>query len=148
MIKIYDKLPQEAKDIREEVFMKEQSFTDEFDDTDDISKHFVLFINEKPAATCRVFFDNDKGSYMIGRIAVIKEFRGKGLGEKTVKAAEQYIKEAGGASVKVSSQVRASAFYKKLGYRETGGIYLDEDCPHIMMEKKLNISPSESFSDF
>lgn len=138
MIKMYDTIPKQAKIIREKVFVQEQGFQCEFDDTDMISKHFVLFIDNNAAATCRAFFDTEKGSYMIGRIAVLKEYRGRGLGEKIVKAAEEYIRKAGALSVKVSSQVRVSSFYEKQGYVKTGGIYYDEECPHIMMEKRLN----------
>lgn len=39
--KTYTTLPQEAKDIRIEVFMKEQGFENEFDDIDQISSHIV-----------------------------------------------------------------------------------------------------------
>ena len=43
--KIYDQLPQEAKDIRIKVFMEEQGFKDEFDDLDQECKHLVIKIN-------------------------------------------------------------------------------------------------------
>ena len=47
-IKIYDEIPQEAKAIRKSVFMKEQGFKDEFDETDHLAKqgsyHFQLSI--------------------------------------------------------------------------------------------------------
>ena len=36
IIKIYEEIPQEAKTIREAVFMKEQGFKDEFDEIDQI----------------------------------------------------------------------------------------------------------------
>ena len=41
--KIYEQLPQEAKDIRIKVFMEEQGFKDEFDDLDHECKHLVVF---------------------------------------------------------------------------------------------------------
>lgn len=69
--KMYTALPQEAKDIRIEVFMKEQGFENEFDDIDNISFHIVVFDEEKPIGTCRFFKENDH--YTIGRVAVLKE---------------------------------------------------------------------------
>ena len=42
-IKIYDEIPEEAKTIREAVFIKEQGFKDEFDEIDDVAKHVLLF---------------------------------------------------------------------------------------------------------
>lgn len=41
-IKIYDEIPEEAKTIREAVFIKEQGFKDEFDEIDDVAKHVLL----------------------------------------------------------------------------------------------------------
>lgn len=46
--KTYTTLPQEAKDIRIKVFMKEQGFENEFDDIDQISSHIVVFDETKP----------------------------------------------------------------------------------------------------
>lgn len=46
--KIFTSLPQDAKDIRIEVFMKEQGFENEFDEIDTISHHIVAFNEEKP----------------------------------------------------------------------------------------------------
>lgn len=68
--KTYTNLPQEAKEIRIEVFMKEQGFENEFDDIDDISHHIVVFDNQKPIGTCRFFKENDH--YTIGRVAVLR----------------------------------------------------------------------------
>ena len=76
-IKIYDEIPQEAKAIRKSVFMKEQGFKDEFDETDRLAKHVLLFKGDIPVATCRFFFSEERVCYVIGRIAVSKEFRGK-----------------------------------------------------------------------
>jgi predicted GNAT family N-acyltransferase len=50
--KIFTTLPQEAKNIRIEVFMKEQGFENEFDDIDTISHHIVVFDEGKPIGTC------------------------------------------------------------------------------------------------
>ena len=47
-IKTYHTLPVEAKAIREEVFVKEQGFVHEFDDTDQIATHLVLFYQGEP----------------------------------------------------------------------------------------------------
>lgn len=40
-IKLYDEIPEEAKTIREAVFIKEQGFKDEFDEIDDIAKIII-----------------------------------------------------------------------------------------------------------
>lgn len=136
-IKIYEYLPEEAKHIRKTVFMDEQGFKEEFDETDGRSLHAVLFIDGKAAATARMFTENSGKSYHIGRVAVLKEYRKSGLGREIMTALCKKAKEAGAETCELSAQCRAKEFYAKLGFTEKGGIYLDEGCPHIYMEKKL-----------
>lgn len=64
IIKIYDEIPQEAKTIREAVFMKEQGIKDEFDEIDHLEKHVILFEEDIPAATCRFFF-SEENTYLL-----------------------------------------------------------------------------------
>ena len=45
--KIYNQLPDEAKEIRLEVFVKEQGFEEEFDDIDKTAAHIVLFDGDR-----------------------------------------------------------------------------------------------------
>jgi predicted GNAT family N-acyltransferase len=137
LIKNYDSLPQEAKDIRVTVFVKEQGFKEEFDSDDNISTHLVAFDGEKPIATCRFYFDKDKQKYLIGRLAVIKSYRGKGLGGELVCEAERLIKAKGGNAVFLHAQCQAQPFYEKLGYVAFGESDFDEDCPHQWMKKNI-----------
>ena len=53
--KVYNKLPDEAVKIREEVFVREQGFENEFDEIDDNAWHIVLFWDDAPAAVCRFY---------------------------------------------------------------------------------------------
>lgn len=50
--KIFTTLPQDAKNIRIEVFMKEQGFENEFDEIDNLCHHIVAFDEGKPIGTC------------------------------------------------------------------------------------------------
>ena len=135
--KIYDYLPQEAIDIRTAVFINEQAFQDEFDDIDEKAIHIVLCEDNKPIAVCRVYYSEDKKCYAIGRIAVMKEYRGKAYGAKVVQVAEDEIQKRSGNKIGLSAQERVRKFYEKLGYKKYGDIYFDEGCPHIWMEKTL-----------
>ena len=121
--------------IRTEVFIDEQGFKDEFDETDKTCSHIVLYDNETPVATCRYFEEN--GIYHIGRVAVIKEYRNQHLGNEIMKIAEAEILKENGKQIEVSAQVRIKDFYKKLGYKEFGEVYFDEYCEHIAMKKEL-----------
>ena len=117
--RIYDKLCEDAKQIRTEVFVAEQGFETEFDDTDSKARHIVGYDGEKPVAVCRYFYDEEHKSYMIGRIAVIKECRGLHYGDKILSFAEQKIKQDGGKSVALSAQLRASGFTRNRAIRST-----------------------------
>ena len=59
VFKTYDFLSDDAKMIRESVFMKEQGFENEFDEIDDIAIHIVLYDNKNPVATCRIFKEDE-----------------------------------------------------------------------------------------
>lgn len=135
-IVVYESLPESAKKIREEVFIREQGFQNEMDETDDVAAHFVLFDeNDVPAATCRVFWNEMMDSYTLGRLAVLKKYRGKNMGSALMKEAEAYVKRRGGKDIILHAQCRAADFYKKLGFAEFGDIGDDEGCPHIWMRK-------------
>ncbi len=134
---VYDKLPKEAREIRETVFVKEQGFHDEFDELDAAAKHLVLYDEEMPIATCRFFRRKLSGDYTVGRIAVRKEYRGKNIGTCLLNAAEEEIRNSGGKRVFLHAQCSVQAFYRKQGYSSYGETDLDEDCPHIWMKKSI-----------
>ncbi|WP_099205765.1 GNAT family N-acetyltransferase [Scatolibacter rhodanostii] len=123
--------------IRKEVFVSEQGFVEEFDETDNAAKHIVLYINNLPAATCRYFKKANSNQYTIGRVAVLNTFRGQGLGKKVMELAEKAIAEDNGESIILASQTQAQGFYEKCGYTSVGEVFLEEDCPHIHMQKAL-----------
>ena len=130
-VKIFNELPSEAHDIRETVFIKEQGFEKEYDDIDLIAKHIVIYDEGTAVGTCRVFWDDELDSYHVGRIAVLKEHRGKNLGRLLLEETEKLVKSLGGTTLKLGGQIRAAGFYDKLGFKQIGEIYLDEGYPHI-----------------
>ena len=125
-----------ALDIRKRVFVDEQGFNDEFDDIDAIAYHVVLFVKNRYAATGRLY-GGENGAMHIGRVAVLREFRGMSLGSLVIAVLEKKALDSGFNNVELSAQVRVMEFYKKLGYTAVGEEYMDEDCPHIKMVKKL-----------
>jgi len=135
--KTYTTLPQEAKDIRIEVFVKEQGFENEFDEIDTISHHIVAFDERKPIGTCRFFKENDH--YTIGRVAVLKEYRNQHMGNLLLESAENEIKKLNGDLIVVHAQVRIHPFYEKQGYIQFGQIDDDEGVPHMWMKKRYSI---------
>ena len=135
--KVYNKLPDEAVKIREEVFVREQGFENEFDEIDDNAWHIVLFWDDAPAAVCRFYKDRSSEKYIVGRIAVLKPYRGRKFGSLLLEKAEDEIKKAGGERAELHAQVQAVPFYEKQGYSVYGGIGYEEYCPHIWMAKEI-----------
>ena len=133
--KVTNNLTEEEKMIRETVFIDEQNFKTEFDEIDDIATHIVMYLDNQPVGCCRLYKQDNE--YHIGRIAVLKPYRGKGYGEKILLEAEKVAKEKGADCINLSAQVRASGFYEKLGYKKHGEIYFDEYCEHIAMKKDI-----------
>ena len=134
-----DGLCQEAKAIRQEIFCQEQGFSlaNEFDQTDSIAAHLVLYEDTDPVATCRIFPGEVQGTYVVGRLAVRKSHRGRQLGRELLQLAEAYVRRRGGRKLALSAQIQAQGFYEKCGFAPMGEVYLDEFCPHIHMEKEL-----------
>lgn len=136
-IKTYHTLPAQARDIREEVFVTEQGFTKEFDDTDQIATHLVLFWEGQPAGVCRFFPTEEPGCWDFGRLAVRKAFRDKHLGLSAGAGGGKSDSQAGGTKLALMAQIRVQKFYEKNGYTPVGEPCDDEGCPHIWMVKAL-----------
>lgn len=135
-IRSYHSLPPEASAVRIPVFMEEQGFVDEFDDIDNVATHLILFDDDTPIGTCRIFPAEESGRYILGRLAVLKAYRGQQCGSELIAAAEDYVRSVGGTSLSLHAQCRAQAFYQKSGYTPYGDIEDDQGCPHIWMKKE------------
>ena len=110
----------------------------EFDDRDTPdTKYVVLTDGGFPVATCRLYpLGGD--SAMIGRVVVLPEYRGHGLGRRVMDEAEKWLRELGFTRVAVESRDVAVGFYRRLGYgtSDPDVIHGDTfDC--IRMEKIL-----------
>lgn len=123
--------------VRVAVFVDEQGFCDEFDETDKTAAHLLMLDGDLPIATCRVFRREDTDTYIVGRLAVLKDYRGKGLGAMMLGEAQEYVKSVGGRYLSLHSQCRAQDFYAKCDFIPHGDIEYEDDCPHIWMTKAL-----------
>ena len=138
VVEYFNDVTDDTRYIRETVFVIEQGFSEEFDKIDKKSIHFLVKVNNKRAATARIFkSDNSDTKWTVGRFAVLKEYRGTGLGSFLMKKVEEKIKEQGGNVAELSAQKQAEKFYLSLGYTPMGDIYYDQHAPHIHMEKEL-----------
>ena len=132
----WDQLQQDAKLIRELVFISEQNIPeqDEWDDQDAISQHFVVYDQNQPIATARLLANNS-----VGRVAVLKPYRGQGIGRLIMLEIIAYAQAQKRTSLQLSSQVHAISFYEKLGFSIQGDEYDECGIPHIEMVMPIGL---------
>ena len=111
---------------------------EEFDGHDgDGTKYIVLLDDGYPVATCR-FYETNAEHVVLGRVVVLPEYRGHGLGRRVVEEAERWIRELGYRETVIESRIVAVPFYEKLGYASVNGTVIKSgsfDC--IRMCKTL-----------
>lgn len=119
--------------VREQVFVKEQNIDTNlvFDDLDNEAIHVVVYENNMPVGSGRIIRDNDE--YLIGRIGVLQENRGKDYGDLIVRMLIQKGFDMGANQIVVHSQLPPVPFYKKIGFKEVGEIYEEASIEHITM---------------
>lgn len=127
----WDKLEQDAKFIRKQVFIIEQNIPEEeeWDDQDMISDHFVVYDQDQPIATARLLQNNS-----VGRVAVLKAYRGQGIGRMIMLEIIRQAHQQDRTFLQLSSQVHAISFYEKLGFSIQGDAYDECGIPHIKMQ--------------
>lgn len=123
--------------IRTEVFIMEQGFEDEFDDIDKVASHICLYDGERAVGAGRIFKEGQSETYHLGRICILKEYRGQNLGDFLVREMVKKAAKLGGKRCILGAQTRAREFYEKIGFVTFGEEYMDEHCPHIMMEMAI-----------
>lgn len=93
------------------------SLREEFDEYDTPqTKYIVVTDSGFPVATCRILRRSEEMAE-IGRVVVLEDYRGMGLGKTVMESAEEWIREMGFKVVAVESRDVAVGFYEKLGYK-------------------------------
>ncbi len=126
-----------AESVRRQVFIEEQQIdeADEWDSQDPQALHAILLdATGTPLATGRMFPDSQHASTaLIGRMAVVRGMRGRGLGKQVLQALMQAAKQAGYTQVKLHAQTSAQAFYAAQGFLAEGDVYDEVGIAHINM---------------
>lgn len=133
----WDLLKSFAIPVRSIVFIDEQNVPEELelDELDKDCIHIVAFNDhEQPVATARLTPDGH-----IGRMAVLKEYRGKGVGAMVLNFISDAAKDAGYKKVCLAAQIHAIGFYENNGFElvENAEIFYDANIPHKMMCKLI-----------
>lgn len=124
-------------DIRNAVFVEEQAvpLELEMDEHDSTATHFLLRDGETPLATARLL--DKHGLAKIGRVAVRREARGRGLGLILMQAVLDEARRQGFTEAVLDSQTYAIPFYERLGFVAEGEEFDDAGIPHYLMRRRL-----------
>jgi predicted GNAT family N-acyltransferase len=129
--------------IRYAVFVKEQGISAdlEIDDSDPIAEHALAFVDGQCVATARIYLDEqDPSKAKIGRMAVLKDFRGQGIGTALLGEAIRVGMMQGASVFELHAQQSAVPFYAKLQFKPEGAIFDEVGIPHQRMRLVLGTS--------
>jgi len=124
----------EIKAIRTKVFVEEQGVPPEleWDGLDEGSYHVLAYAPDgSPIGTGRLLQDGH-----IGRIAVLLEWRGKGVGRALLEMLLVIANKMGNEEVILHAQTRVLGFYRKRGFTKTGREFMEAGIPHVAMKRK------------
>jgi predicted GNAT family N-acyltransferase len=127
----------DAVSVRIAVFVDEQGIPreEELDEFDDVAVHCVAYEAGMPAGAGRLVLMDGYGK--IGRMAVLKQHRGLGLGMQVLDTLEREGVRRGVALFKLSAQLSARGFYDRAGYAAVGDVYDEVGIAHVAMEKRM-----------
>ena len=123
-----------ASPIRFEVFVREQRVPAqiELDEHDAVCVHALAFEGEDAIGTGRLLPDGH-----IGRMAVLKQWRGRGIGAAILQALIQAAARRGDREIALSAQVQAIEFYRAHGFEPVGEVYQEAGIAHQAMVRAL-----------
>lgn len=124
-----------ARQVRLKVFVEEQGIAPELelDERDATAVHAVAFdAAGQPVATGRLLPDAH-----IGRMAVLPDVRGQGVGAAILRALMAIAATRGDAQVRLHAQRSAIGFYAKEGFVAEGEEYMEAGIPHRTMRRQV-----------
>ena len=128
---------EQALALREQVFCVEQGVALEADQDglDEQAIQVVAVESGRVVGTCRVLVDDGIGR--LGRMAVERSVRGRGVGAAILAAAERSARDAGARLMRLHAQRYVEDLYMAAGYTPYGQPFVEEGIPHVSMEKPL-----------
>lgn len=127
----------DAFHIRETVFVREQGvdLAIERDSADRHALHLLAFVQGKPVGTLRLLRNEMRGT--IGRFAVLKAYRGQGVGQSLLNWVIAAAPSLGLSMLYLSAQKEASRFYEQAGFAVTGPEFVEAGIVHVPMARSV-----------
>ena len=126
---------------RFEVFVCEQKIVEEqdFDDKDKNCYHIMLKEDGRIVAYSRIVPKGIAYDYVsVGRVLVLSSHRRKGIAQKMMRVALDFIKNNLDENIVVlSGQLYAKGLYESVGFKVISAIYDEVNIPHVKMKVEL-----------
>jgi predicted GNAT family N-acyltransferase len=125
--------------VRETVFHHEQGIdpTLDWDGLDDQCDHFVAYLFHNPVGVARLR-PLDTTIAKLERVAVLKTWRGLGIGQGLVKAAIHRATTQGITTLTLHAQLPSVSFYEALGFIPTGQPFTEASIDHLKMTRTVH----------
>jgi predicted GNAT family N-acyltransferase len=124
---------EEAWTIRRRVFIEEQHVPEEIEmDADDAHAFHALALDGDLPVGCGRMVAHD-GYVKIGRMAVLRERRGEGIGRNILVFLMEHAKRQGFGRAVLHAQLTAEGFYLKNGYVPEGEAFEEAGIAHRRM---------------
>ena len=116
--------------LRRVVFIEEQGVpeAEEVDDQDEAAIHLLATDEGRALGSARLLILGETGK--IGRVCVLAEARGRGIGAALIRAAVETFRGLGLRQAKLGAQAHALGFYAALGFEAVGEVYQDAGIAH------------------
>jgi len=128
----------EAHAIRRRVFIEEQHVPEELelDEDDQRAVHALALLDERPVG-CGRFVAHGGVEVKIGRMAVLAELRGAGIGQAILEFLMDEARQRSFSRAVLHAQLSAEGFYLKQGFLPVGSVFEEAGISHRKMERPL-----------
>ncbi|CAN5181488.1 GNAT family N-acetyltransferase [soil metagenome] len=126
----------EVLKLRQDIFIIEQNcIYDDIDGLDYDSAHLLLHGDDDTLIGYLRLVPAGKkfDELSLGRIAIKKEYRGKGYGKNLIKKGLAIAKKWGETSIRIEAQAHLVNYYANLGFKTNSETYDVDGIPHIQM---------------
>jgi predicted GNAT family N-acyltransferase len=124
---------QGAFGLRDRVFHGEQGVPreEDLDGLDEQAQHVVALADARVIGTLRLVVEGERAK--IGRVAVAREWRRRGIASRMLELAVARARELGCVRVRLAAQIAAAELYREAGFAVESDTFEEAGIPHVWM---------------